>query len=287
MKVVRVLLQLRTACVCALLLVVPLRAFLLRPHRSKFVVRPFAISLALSQLKHNEDAGMDKRRSAFVETIDDVHQLAINNTRNLTTTTAYSKDTSTVLQTNTTATILDALHHRRTIHQFDASIRVPDHVVRAAVQAAIYAPNHGMTEPWRFVQLGPKTIRRIATLNAKSMEDKEKAAKKLARWQAMPGWCVVTCQRSPDNELLELEDYAACCCATHNFCLAMHAQGVGTKWTTGPVTRTREFAEICKIDVTKELVVGCLWYGYAKDGLASAGAPLRRKGVDDVLCQLP
>ena len=26
------------------------------------------------------------------------------------------------------------------------------------------------------------------------------------------------------------EDYAACCCAVHNLCLSLHAEGIGTKW---------------------------------------------------------
>jgi nitroreductase len=40
------------------------------------------------------------------------------------------------------------------------------------------------------------------------------------------------------------EDYAATCCSIQNMMLALHSQGVGSKWTTGAVTRTKEIADL-------------------------------------------
>merc|ERR1712039_1007093 len=59
------------------------------------------------------------------------------------------------------------------------------------------------------------------------------------------------------------EDYAATCCAIQNFMLSMWIEGVGTKWTSGDITRTQDFADSCGIDVEAERVVGCIWYGFA------------------------
>jgi nitroreductase len=40
------------------------------------------------------------------------------------------------------------------------------------------------------------------------------------------------------------EDFAACCCAVQNICLSLHAQGIGTKWTTGPVNFHPQFRQV-------------------------------------------
>ena len=56
---------------------------------------------------------------------------------------------------------------RRTINDFQKSL--PNDWERSlenAIEAAIYAPNHKRTEPWRFYLLGPKAIEKVCKLNA-------------------------------------------------------------------------------------------------------------------------
>lgn len=69
--------------------------------------------------------------------------------------------------------------------------------------------------------------------------------------------------------------------------LSLWSEGVGSKWTSGPVQRTPEFAEICGVDLEKERVAGVIWYGFASGGLVNADPKRRKKGVDDVLSSLP
>jgi len=196
-------------------------------------------------------------------------------------------DAAAIVASETNA-VRSALLGRRTVNNFDMT-PVPDEVLKSAVEAAIAAPNHKLTEPWRFVQLGQETISKIAELNAQdiSKKDPEKGAKKKKRWESIPGWCVITCAKS-DDDIQQEEDLMATACAVQNFQLSMWADGVGTKWTSGPITRTAEFADICGIDLEKEKFVGCLWYGFASGGLGSLEkGPMRRKNVDDVLSSLP
>ena len=80
---------------------------------------------------------------------------------------------------------------------------------------------------------------------------------------AVPGWLVVTCDRS-DDELRQREDYASCCCAIQNLMLYLWKAGVGSKWTTGPITRDSRFFEIIGVDEEEAFVVGMLWFGYPK-----------------------
>jgi len=178
------------------------------------------------------------------------------------------------------------LTSRRTINDFETT-QVPEEIVLRAIEAAIHAPCHKMTEPWRFILLGQSTISKIAELNAAEIAktDPIKGEKKKKRWEAIPGWCVVTSAKS-DNDVKDRENYAATCCAIQNFMLSLSAEGVGTKWTTGPVTRTTEFANLCWFDPNKEALVGCIWYGYAAKK-EPAPVPKRRKSVEDVTSRRP
>jgi nitroreductase len=184
-----------------------------------------------------------------------------------------------------TNVVMNTLKSRRTVNDFDTS-PVPDSVFRNAIEAAINAPCHGMTEPWRFIQLGEETISKIAALNAETIRDPKKAEIKKARWEQIPGWCVITSTKS-DGGLREQEDYAATCCAVQNFMLAMWCEGVGTKWTTGAITRKAEFAKLCGINPEEEQIVGVIWYGFASGGLASVTGPKRKRSIDDVLSTCP
>jgi len=186
-------------------------------------------------------------------------------------------------------TIRDIILARRTTNKFDET-PISDEVLRRAILCAIQAPNHGMTEPWRFIKLGKKSIDKISELNSRALFEagkKKKAKLKMKRWKSIPGWCVVTSKLNDDDKIREEEDYAATCCAIQNFMLSMHGDGVGTKWTSGPITRTQEFAELCGVDKTQEKIVGCLWYGFSSGGLNHNPTVPRKKSVDDVLSERP
>lgn len=179
------------------------------------------------------------------------------------------------------------LSSRRTVNSFDPDLHVSDNVLNRAIECAIAAPNHKLTEPWRFIKVGEDTVKKIAKLNAQNIEDPDKAKKKQERWEKITGWCVVTSKLSEENKVLEMEDYAATCCAIQNFMLSMWVEGVGTKWTSGDITRTQEFADLCGIEVGKEQVVGCIWYGFASTEQKKDAHKKRKKTIEDVLSKLP
>mmetsp|Transcript_20024 Transcript_20024/g.61692 ORF Transcript_20024/g.61692 Transcript_20024/m.61692 type:complete len:196 (-) Transcript_20024:10-597(-) len=177
----------------------------------------------------------------------------------------------------------EALQNRRTTHNFAAGRPIPNEVLTRAIECAVQAPNHRLTEPWRFRSLGRESIEAIAALHAASITDPDKAAKKAARWSAIENWLVITSRITPDDELLTREDYAATCCAVQNLQLSFAADGVGTKWTSGDIQRTPEFEEICGVS-DRERVVGVVWYGYADGDPKQAR---RKLSVDDVLTRVP
>lgn len=175
------------------------------------------------------------------------------------------------------------LRGRRTVDQY-IQTPVPDKLVREAIEVATWAPNHYVSEPWHFILPGEQTVERIVELCA-AMVSADKGAElgehKRKTWSEKPGWVIVTCQHN-DDELREREDYAACCAATQNLMLYLWKAGVGSKWTTGPVTRDPRFFEIIGVDESDVFVVGMLWFGYPKITPTQS-----RQAIDKVLTLLP
>ena len=159
----------------------------------------------------------------------------------------------------------EVLRGRRTIELF-LQTPVPDNLLKEAIEVATWAPNHHVTEPWHFYVLGERSIAACLDLCRDIVTAKkgEKAGDfKRAKWSEKPGWVVVTCKRSED-EIKQLEDYAACSTAVQNMMLYLWKTGIGCKWTSGDITRDERLAEIVGFDRDRDFVVGLFWYGYPK-----------------------
>lgn len=174
------------------------------------------------------------------------------------------------------------IRSRRSINFFTPELP-PREFVLEAIDAARWAPNHHLTEPWRFYLLSEECKQTIVDLNAELVaaeKGPEAGEAKRKRWSSMPGWLVVTCVPNSD-ELRASEDYAATCCAVYAVLLHLWSRGIGTKWTTGAVTRDPRFYDAIWTDPEQEKVVGLIWYGYPAEIPVSA-----RKPVADVLVEI-
>lgn len=177
----------------------------------------------------------------------------------------------------------EVLRGRRTINLY-LQTPVPVKLVRDAIEAATWAPNHHVTEPWHFYLLGKQSIAACVDL-VRQITTAKKGAKagdfKAKNWSEKPGWLVVTC-RSSNDARMQTEDLAACAAAVQNFMLYLWKAGVGSKWTTGDITRDARFNEIVGIDADAQSVVGLIWYGYPK-----LTPSQQRTAVADALTELP
>jgi len=177
----------------------------------------------------------------------------------------------------------EVLHGRRTVDLY-LQTPIPDALVHEALEAATWAPNHHVTEPWRFILPGKKTVTKILDLCERlvcAKKSAELASHKRESWSEKPGWLIVTCQRSADA-LRQQEDYAACSAAVQNFMLYLWKAGLGSKWTSGDITRDPEFYEILGIDPDAAFVVGMIWFGYPK-----LTPTQTRKDLSEVMIELP
>lgn len=174
------------------------------------------------------------------------------------------------------------LRARRSIDLFAPNAVDPE-LLKDAIEVARWAPNHRLTEPWRFYVLGPATRRAVIEL-AVELEVAAKGERagpvRRTRLEAVPGMFVLTTPRS-DDLLLDRENYGACCCAAQNLMLYLWRKGIGTKWTTGGITRQQRFCDLLEIDFSRESIVGFFWYGVPK-----VIPTQKRKPVEEVVTEL-
>ena len=161
--------------------------------------------------------------------------------------------------------LAERIRSRRTTKLF-LKQTVDRKLILDAIEVARWAPNHHLTEPWHFYVLGSQKIQECVDLTrvvVTEIKDAKMGEFKAESAAAIPGWLIVTCDKS-DDELLQLENYASCACAIQNLMLYLSEAGVATKWATGPITRDARFYELLGADPKAALVVGIIWYGYPK-----------------------
>ena len=156
--------------------------------------------------------------------------------------------------------LTELIMSRRTIKAFKPE-PVAQELLFELIDAAVFAPNHRFTEPWRFILLNDDAKKQYAHLRAEDAKARGKdydLAK--AGIEAIPSILIVTSPAS-DNKELELEDYAATSCMIQNFSLLAWEKGLGLSWKTFPeVQSLRDF-----LGVNSDHVVGVLYLGYPKD----------------------
>jgi nitroreductase len=188
--------------------------------------------------------------------------------------------------TDLAAPIIRALRERRTVSQSSLSqTEEPDHaLVLDAIASARWAPNHHLTEPWRFYLLDPARIRRLGELWAEVLErggsSPAKVAAKRREWGGSKGVVVLLCQSPQADEKTRREDYAACCCAAQNFMLHLWACGLGSKWSTAEVDEHEAFWPLLGHDERPEgtEVVGVFFYGVPE----RIPEGRRSKGIEEI-----
>lgn len=174
--------------------------------------------------------------------------------------------------------IAELIRGRRTINLFEPE-PVGNGVLIDAIEVARWAPNHRLTEPWRFYLIGPETAATVAQCWAgfeAELKGEAAGAARLKRLSAIPGHFVVTSARHQD-EVIELENYAASCCAVQNLVLYLWQRGIGVKWTSGAIIRESRLYESLGIDEQSERIVGYFWYGRPK-----LVTEQKRRGVDEI-----
>lgn len=148
--------------------------------------------------------------------------------------------------------ITDAILTRRT-HKSFGSEAVDRAVVEELLDLARWAPNHRMTEPWRFRVLGPETFARLVA-------PKPEEAEKLSRAPTL----VVASVTQTGDDYQDREDLLATGCAVYIVLLAAHARGLASFWRTPALFETAEAHAVLGFE-ERERFVGLINLGTAVD----------------------
>ena len=136
----------------------------------------------------------------------------------------------------------EAIRGRRSIKRF-ADRPVTRSEIESLLDAAILAPNHHLTNPWRFYVRGPEARAAyglaLGNRKAKKLTDAD-AAQKLretvaSEHRALPAMIAVAMVVNEEDAEKREEDYAATMMAVQNINLAATEMGLGTAMKTGAI----------------------------------------------------
>jgi len=146
-----------------------------------------------------------------------------------------------------------AIRSRRTHKAFTAQ-PLDAAVLDELFELARWAPNHHLTNPWRFRVLGPSTRERLMQL---AESEQPGSAVKLQR---APTLVAVTAQRSGE-EAQDREDELATGVAAYLVLLGAHARGFAGYWRTVPLLDDPRGREILGLG-EREAPIGLLYLGH-------------------------
>lgn len=173
-----------------------------------------------------------------------------------------------------------AIHRRTSIRSFRAE-PVPREIIERLLECAVRAPNHKLTQPWRFTILTGTARDRFAELRAQhrlkrfdtpTAPEALAAAEKMRRETRDTPVFVVVMSAVNSDEITREEDYAASMMAVANLMIAAESLGLGTYLKTGGMLRDPTFLELARVPEGHR-VVAVISLGYP----AETGTPRRRK----------
>ena len=167
---------------------------------------------------------------------------------------------------------LGGLAHARRTHKAFGPEPVPDGVLVELLAVARLAPNHHLTQPWRFRVLGPQTLAAL-----KECAGPGEAAK-LDRAPTL----VLASATLTGDLVQDEEDVCATAAAIMLVLLAATERGLASYWRSPAVLRTARGREAAGV-ATGERVLGLLHFGTP----AREPAPRERLGADAYVEFLP
>jgi nitroreductase len=164
-----------------------------------------------------------------------------------------------------------AIETRRSVGQVKQD-PVPREIVEKILESAVHAPNHRITEPWRFHVFAGKGRGELARARAEVArilaeaegEEEEFAAGRISRERKKAFRApvvIVVISKGGRDEVETLENYAACAAAVQNMQLTAHSLGLATIWRTGPVAYHPYMREFFGIE-NGDKIVAHLYLGY-------------------------
>jgi nitroreductase len=180
---------------------------------------------------------------------------------------------------------IEAIQRRTSVRRYRADPVSRDTLERL-LDCAVRAPNHKLTEPWRFAVLTGGAKARLAEIRASHrlkryedpLSDEARARSDKARRETLETPAIIVIMaRASEDAITREEDYAAVMMATANLMTAAESLGLGTYLKTGGVMQDPGLAELVALGEGYR-VVGILSVGYPTD----VDPPRRRRPAGEL-----
>ncbi len=132
---------------------------------------------------------------------------------------------------------------RRTVKpaNFKEGSKVPEEIIINALENAIWAPNHGGTQPWEFQVFTGESLKKLNEFESElfKLENPDSHSAKsesLKNRHKRVSHAIAICYRKSEfSRIPEIEEVEAIACAVQNMALTISANGYGGMWSTGGV----------------------------------------------------
>ncbi len=169
----------------------------------------------------------------------------------------------------------ELIAHRRSIKpmDMDPTIEVTQELWETLFECANWAPNHGHTEPWKFIVYRGDGISEIATaLQHAYKTDTPEAEFRPEKHQKMGkhphdahATVAIVMKRGDNPKIPEIEEIEAVACAVQNLHLAATAAGLGVYWSSPAICYGDTFASSLNLTETEQCL-GVLYIRFPKEG---------------------
>ena len=188
--------------------------------------------------------------------------------------------------TNRAAAVLDVIRTRRSVPKLKPD-PVPHELVGRLLDAAVWAPNHRVTEPWQFYVLEGESKRRFAEIRRdarrRAMPNPDApevppALDKVYRDTVDTPLIIAVTSAMPDDPETREEDIWATYGAAYAFMLGAWAEGLGTYFRTGAIRDDPALRRLFDLPDNRR-VIGIIYAGYPVEVPSRRRTPASEKTV--------
>lgn len=158
---------------------------------------------------------------------------------------------------------------------------VSDEVIQDMLENANWAPNHKLTEPWRFTVFQGEGLKEFVSIHGQvhKKAGKKMDESKLKKLEGKIKKCshIIAIGMNRNKSLPKMEEISSVASAVQNMQLTATAHGAGCYWSTGGITFMPEANKFFGLK-KKDLFMGFLFVGMPKSNKRLKG---KRKPIED------
>lgn len=162
-------------------------------------------------------------------------------------------------QTKHPTELANIIRERRAVKKGYNNKPVTEETVMNLLEDAVWAPTHGMRQPWRFIFVGPEQKETFAEKVAATYPEEKQ--KNRMNYLNEPNAFLVVVMDVPDNQKQWDENFGATASMIQNFWLLAWEQQLGVVWKTNPHIYDPKVKDILNVD-ENEKIVGFIHLGY-------------------------